>query len=57
MGSLRDSDRSLMRGFTAFGLPLTVLIDPKGNVIARAEGPSEWASSDSIAYFKALTKS
>jgi thiol-disulfide isomerase/thioredoxin len=55
LGSFRDADRALMKGFTAFGLPLTVLIDPKGNIVGRAEGPAEWASPDSIAYFKSLT--
>jgi thiol-disulfide isomerase/thioredoxin len=55
LGSLRDTDVTLMRSFGAFGLPLTVLIDPKGNVIGRTEGPSEWATPESIAYFKSLT--
>ena len=54
LGSLRDTDITLMRNFGAFGLPTTVLIDPKGNVIGRAEGPAEWASADAIAYFKSL---
>ena len=40
LGSLRDTDITLMRGFGAFGLPTTVLIDPKGNVVGRAEGPA-----------------
>ncbi len=57
LGSLRDTDITLMRSFGAFGLPTTVLIDPKGNVIGRAEGPAEWASPDAIAYFKSLTAS
>ncbi len=52
LGSLRDTDIALMRNFGAFGLPTTVLIDPKGNVVGRAEGPAEWASPDSIAYCK-----
>jgi thiol-disulfide isomerase/thioredoxin len=55
LGSFRDSDITLMREFGAFGLPLTVLIDPKGKVIGRTEGPSEWAAPDSIAYFKSLS--
>jgi thiol-disulfide isomerase/thioredoxin len=54
LGSLRDTDITLMRGFGAFGLPTTVLIDPKGNVVGRAEGPATWDSPDSIAYFKGL---
>jgi thiol-disulfide isomerase/thioredoxin len=55
LGSLRDTDITLMRGFGAFGLPTTVLIDPKGNVVGRAEGPATWDSPDSIAYFKSLS--
>ena len=55
LGSLRDGDTALMRSFTVFALPTTVLIDPKGKVIGRAEGPAEWASPDAIAYFKGLT--
>ena len=54
LGSLRDTDIALMRSFGAFGLPTTVLIDPKGNVVGRAEGPAEWAAPDAIAYFKSL---
>jgi len=55
LGSLRDTDVTLMRSFGAFALPTTVLIDPKGKVIAVANGPAEWASPDSITYFKSLT--
>ncbi len=54
LGSLRDGDIAAMRDFGAFGLPTTVLIDPKGKVIGRAEGPAAWDSADSIAYFKSL---
>jgi thiol-disulfide isomerase/thioredoxin len=55
LGALRDGDTALMRSFTVYALPTTVLIDPKGNVVGRAEGPAEWASPDTIAYFKNLT--
>jgi thiol-disulfide isomerase/thioredoxin len=55
LGSLRDTDITLMRNFGAFGLPTTVLIDPKGNIIGRAEGPAEWASLEAVAYVKSLT--
>ena len=34
---------------------MTVLVDPQGKVIAKAEGPAEWAAPEAIAYFKALT--
>jgi thiol-disulfide isomerase/thioredoxin len=55
LGSLRDTDITLTRSFTAYGLPTTVLIDPKGNIIGRAEGPATWDSPQSIAYFKSLS--
>jgi thiol-disulfide isomerase/thioredoxin len=57
LGSLRDADTALMRSFTVFALPTTVLIDPKGNIIGRTEAPAEWASPESIAYFKSLAAS
>jgi thiol-disulfide isomerase/thioredoxin len=49
-----DPNLTLMRAFGAYGLPLTILIDDKGNQIARAMGPAEWDAPESIAYFKAL---
>jgi thiol-disulfide isomerase/thioredoxin len=49
-----DSHIALLRAFGAFGLPLTVLIDPQGREIGRAVGPAAWDAPDSIAYFKAL---
>ena len=55
LGSLRDTDITLMRSFGAFGLPTTVLIDPKGNVVGRAEGPASLGcyAEDAIALFQA----
>ena len=57
LGTYVDTDLALLHAFGAYGLPTTVLIDPSGKEIAKAEGPGEWASPASIAYFKALTKS
>jgi len=51
-----DSDLALLRAFGAFGLPLTVLIDPSGHEIGRAVGPAAWDSPDSVDYFKALAR-
>ena len=53
---LVDSDSSFIRSFGAFGLPLSVLIDPQGREIARAEGPADWDAQNAIAYFRALTR-
>lgn len=49
-----DSNIALLRAFSAFGLPLTVLIDPKGREIGRAVGPAKWDNPDAIAWFRGL---
>jgi len=49
-----DSSASLYRTFAGYGLPVSVLIDPTGNEIGRAEGPAEWSDPESIAWFKAM---
>ena len=47
---------AVMRGASsAYGLPMTVLIDPEGKVVARAEGPAEWGAPEAVAYFKRVT--
>jgi thiol-disulfide isomerase/thioredoxin len=50
-----DPNLTLMRAFGAYGLPMTILIDDKGNQIAHAMGPADWDAADAIAYFKALS--
>ena len=51
----RDSDKVMMKTFTAYALPMTVLIDPTGKVVAKAEGPADWGSPEAVAYFKRIT--
>jgi len=51
-----DTKSAFLRAFGATGLPLTLLIDPKGREIARASGAVRWDAKDSIAYFKSLAK-
>ena len=53
----RDSDVTMLRSFKAYGLPLTVLIDPQGKIVARAEGPADWDSPEAVKYFKRVTGS
>ncbi len=48
-----DSNIALLRAFGAYGLPLTILIDPQGREVGRAVGPAGWDSKDAIDYFKA----
>ena len=49
-----DRDLSLMRSFKAYGLPLTVIIDPDSHEIARAFGPEEWDGAEALAYLRKL---
>jgi thiol-disulfide isomerase/thioredoxin len=51
----RDSDVVMLKSFGAYGLPMTVLIDPDGKVIAKAEGPAEWDSPEAVKYFKRIS--
>lgn len=57
LGTFVDTDMAMIRKFGAYGLPMTVLIDPKGNVVAKAEGPADWDSPEALAYFKRITGS
>ena len=50
-----DPNLTLMRAFGAYGLPLNILIDDKGEQIARAMGPADWDAPESIDYFKTLS--
>ena len=49
-----DTDAALIRAFNVPGLPVSVLIDPKGREIARALGPCNWGAPAAIAYFRSL---
>ena len=51
-----DSNLALMRVFGAYGLPMTVLIDPKGREIAQAFGAQQWSAPDAVDYFNTLPK-
>ncbi|HEY2885948.1 MAG TPA: TlpA disulfide reductase family protein [Rhizomicrobium sp.] len=50
-----DSNHALLRAFGAYGLPLTILIDPKGREVGRALGAATWDSPEALDYFRALT--
>ena len=49
-----DTDVALVRAFKAYGLPLSVLIDPESREIGRAEGPGDWNAPEAAGWFKAL---
>jgi len=57
LGTLVDTEITLSRQFGANVYPTTVLIDPQGKVVARAEGPATWDAADAIDYFKRLAGS
>ena len=50
-----DREFSVQRGFVANELPLTILIDAEGRVVAKAAGAQKWADPASVAYFKAIS--
>ena len=54
LGVWLDTNVALMRAFNAYGLPTSVLIDPKGEVVARAVGAADWDAPSALSYFKAL---
>ncbi len=49
-----DQKLGLMKAFTAYALPLTVIVDPAGHEIARAVGPEAWDDPKAVAYIKGL---
>jgi len=51
-----DNNLALMRAFGAYGLPMTVLIDPEGREVAQAFGPQQWAAPGAVDYFNGLPK-
>ena len=54
LGASVDTDVTFMRSFQAAVMPTTVLIDPAGRVVARAEGPAKWDSPAFVDYFRSL---
>ena len=50
----RDPKQLLARQMAVLGLPITVILDPQGNEIARLRGDAEWDSDSAIAILNAL---
>ena len=50
----RDPKQKLARQMAVLGLPITVIIDPKGNEVARMRGDAVWDSDSAIAILEAL---
>jgi thiol-disulfide isomerase/thioredoxin len=53
----QDPNQALARQMAIFGLPISVLIDPEGNEIARLRGDAEWYSDSARAIVQALVES
>src|SRR6056297_2683136 len=50
----RDPKSALARQMGVFGLPITVILDPQGNEIARLQGDAHWDSESAMAIIAAL---
>ena len=51
---LRDPKSELARNMGVLGLPLTVILNPEGQEIARMIGDADWNSADAKAMLTAL---
>jgi len=49
-----DARSALARDFGVMGLPVTVILDPAGNEIARLMGDAHWDSDSAMAIIRAL---
>jgi peroxiredoxin len=53
--ALLDSTGEVGTAFGIYQIPTTFILDKEGRIIAKALGPREWDSKDSIAMFEHLT--
>jgi thiol-disulfide isomerase/thioredoxin len=51
-----DPKSVLAREMAVLGLPVTVILDPDGNEVARLRGDADWASDSAKAVIRALTE-
>lgn len=49
-----DERQSFSRSMGVLGLPVTLIIDPEGNEVARLQGDADWHSDSAIAIITAL---
>lgn len=50
----QDPKQNVAKEMGIFGLPITVIIDPDGNEVARMRGDADWASENAKAILAAL---
>jgi peroxiredoxin len=49
-----DADGKVAESFQAWALPVTVIINKRGEIAAKAMGAREWHGPDAIQYFRKL---
>ncbi len=49
-----DERQNLARSLGVLGLPVTLIVDPDGNEIARLQGDADWSSDSAVAIVEAL---
>lgn len=49
-----DPRQALARSFGVLGLPVTIILDPEGQEIARMQGDADWSSESAFAIMRAL---
>ena len=49
-----DARQSLARSLGVLGLPVTIVLDPDGNEIARMQGDADWSSDNAKAIMRTL---
>lgn len=52
--ALRDPKSAMARQMGILGLPVTVILNPDGQEVARLTGDADWSSPDALAVLKAL---
>jgi thiol-disulfide isomerase/thioredoxin len=52
--ALRDPKSEMARQIGIFGLPVTVILNPQGQEVARLTGDADWSSPDALAVLAAL---
>ncbi len=53
IGVLRDPNQQFARAMGVLGLPVTVIVNPEGQEVARLIGGADWGSAEAMAVLKA----
>ena len=52
--TLRDPSSALAREMSVLGLPITVILNPEGEEIARLQGDADWSSEEALTVLRTL---